>query len=126
MNVLPQVVGNMSKEEIRNFKLFINRTEKSTARKDEILFNTMRQQFPDYDEEKVLKKLYGSDDKNALYRLKNRLFDDIGKSLALHYFDSTEYNIISNSILLSRLFQSKGQAPTAYYYLNKAFRKANE
>ena len=116
----------MSKEEIRNFKLFINRTEKSTERKDEILFNTIRQQFPDYNEEKVLKKLYGSEDKNALYRLKNRLFDDIGKSLSLHYFDSTEYNIILNSILLSRLFQSKGQAPTAYYYLNKAFRKANE
>ncbi|MGZ4033867.1 MAG: hypothetical protein ACXVPU_00745 [Bacteroidia bacterium] len=126
MNVLPQVIGNMSKEEIRSFKLFINRTEKSTERKDEILFNSIRQQFPDYDEEKVLKKLYGSADKNALYRLKNRLFDDIGKSLSLHYFDSTEYSIILNCILLSRLFQNKGQASTAYYYLNKAFKKASE
>jgi hypothetical protein len=126
MNILPQVIGNMSKEEIRNFKLFINRTEKSTERKDEVLFNTIRQQFPEYDEEKILKKLYDSEDKNALYRLKNRLFDDIGKSLSLHYFDSNEYTIILNSILLSRLFQSKGQAPTAYYYLNKAFKKANE
>ena len=126
MNILPQVIGNMSKEEIRNFKLFINRTEKSTERKDEILFNAIRQQFPMYDEDKVLKKLYNSEDKNALYRLKNRLFDDIGKSLSLHYFDSNEYTIILNSILLSRLFQSKGQAPTAYYYLNKAFKKANE
>ncbi|MGZ4049804.1 MAG: hypothetical protein ACXVNN_10605, partial [Bacteroidia bacterium] len=74
----------------------------------------------------VLKKLYGSADKNALYRLKNRLFDDIGKSLSLHYFDSTEYSIILNCILLSRLFQNKGQASTAYYYLNKAFKKASE
>ncbi len=126
MNILPQIIGNMSKEEIRNFKLFINRTEKSSERKDELLFNLVRKQFPDYDEEKILKKLYSSDDKNALYRLKNRLSDDIGKSLSLHYFDSNEYAVILNSILLSRLFQTKGQARTAYYYLNKAFKKANE
>lgn len=126
MNILPQVIGNMNKEEIRNFKLFINRTEKSSERKDEILFDLIRRQFPGYDEKKALKKLYATDEKNALYRLKNRLFEDIGKSLTLHYYDSTDHNIILNSILLSRLFQSKGQAPTAYYYLNKAFRKANE
>lgn len=126
MNILPEVIGNMNKEEIRNFKLFINRTEKATERKDELLFDSIRKQFPEYDEDKILKKLYDSDDKNALYRLKNRLFDDIGKSLTLHYYDATEYNIILNYLFLSRLFQIKGQAPTAYYYLNKAFRKANE
>ena len=126
MNILPEVIGNMNKEEIRNFKLFINRTEKATERKDEILFDFIRKQFPQYDEDKILKKLYNSEDKNALYRLKNRLFEDIGKSLTLHYYDANEYNIILNYLFLSRLFQNKGQAPTAYYYLNKAFRKANE
>ncbi len=126
MNILPEVIGNMNKEEIRNFKLFINRTEKATERKDEVLFDFIRKQYPGYDEDKILKKLYQGEDKNALYRLKNRLFEDIGKSLTLHYYDSNEYNIILNLLLLSRLFQSKGQAPTAYYYLNKAFRKANE
>lgn len=126
MNILPEVIGNMNKEEIRNFKLFINRTEKATERKDELLFDAIRKQFPKYDEDKILKKLYNSEDKNALYRLKNRLFEDIGKSLTLHYYDANEYNVILNYLFLSRLFQSKGQAPTAYYYLNKAFRKANE
>jgi len=126
MNILPQVIGTMNKEEIRHFKLFIYRTEKSTERKDELLFDGIRKQFPEYDEEKILKKLYSSEDKNALYRLKNRLFEDIGKSLSLHYSDSSEYNIIINCLLLSRLFQGKGQAQIAFYYLNKAFRKANE
>ncbi|HEY0030762.1 MAG TPA: hypothetical protein VGC65_08385 [Bacteroidia bacterium] len=126
MNILPQVVGNMTKEEIRSFKLFINRTEKATERKDEILFDMIRKQFPDYDEEKILKKLYSTEEKNALYRLKNRLFEDIGKSMSLHYYDSNEYSIILNYLLLSRLFQAKGQAPIAFYYLTKASRKANE
>ena len=126
MNILQQIIGVMNKEEIRHFKLFIYRTEKATERKDELLFDTIRKQYPEYDEDKILKKLYHSDDKNALYRLKNRLFDDIGKSLALHYFDATEYNVILNCLLLSRLFQSKGQTSTAFYYLNKALRKAKE
>jgi hypothetical protein len=126
MNILPKVIGNMTKEEIRNFKLFLNRTEKATVRKDEQLFDFIRKQFPEYDESKILKRLYESDDKNALYRLKNRLFEDIGKSLTLHYYDATEYNIILNFLFLSRLFQNKGQTQTAFYYLTKAFRKANE
>ena len=100
MNILPEVIGNMNKEEIRNFKLFINRTEKSTERKDEQLFDMIRKQFPDYDEEKILKKLYHTEDKNALYRLKNRLFEDIGKSLTLHYYDANEYNVILNYLFL--------------------------
>lgn len=126
MNILQQVIGVMNKEEIRHFKLFLYRTQKATERKDELLFDIIRKQYPDYDEEKILKKLYQSEDKNALYRLKNRLFEDIGKSLALHHFDATEYTIILNCLLLSRLFQSKGQAATAFYYLNKAHRKASE
>ena len=126
MNILNEVIGNMNKEETRSFKLFINRTEKATERKDELLFDFIRKQYPEYDEEKILKKLYDTDDKNALYRLKNRLFDDIGKTLTLHYYDANEYNIVLNYLFLSRLFQNKGQAATAYYYLNKAFRKANE
>jgi hypothetical protein len=126
MNILPQIIGNMNKEEIRSFKLFLNRTEKAGERKDEVLFDAIRRQFPDYNEDKILKKLYGTDDKNALYRLKNRLFEDIGKSLSLHYYDSSEYNLILNNLLLSRLFQSKRQAQTAFHYLNKALRKADE
>jgi hypothetical protein len=126
MNILPQVVGMMNKEEIRHFKLFINRTEKSGERKDELLFDAIRKQYPDYDEEKILKKLYATEEKNALYRLKNRLFEDIGKSLALHYFDSSEYSVILNCLLLSRLFYGKGQTAIAFHYLNKAFRKAEE
>jgi len=126
MNILPQVIGLMNKEEIRNFKLFIHRTEKATERKDAFLFDSIRKQYPEYNEEKILKKLYESGEKNALYRLKNRLFEDIGKSLALHYFDASEYNIVLNCLLLSRLFQNKGQATVASYYLNKALRKANE
>lgn len=115
----------MNKEEIRHYKLFINRTE-IEDRKDELLFDHIKKQYPDYDENKIQKKLYSSGDKNALYRLKNRLIDDIGKSLSVQYHQSGILNIISNNLLLARLFSQKGQYKIAFHYLNKAERKAAE
>jgi hypothetical protein len=125
MKILPTIIGVMNKEEIRHYKLFINRTEKED-RKDELLFDHIRKQYPEYEEDRIQKKLYGSDDKNALYRLKNRLMEDIGKSLALNYFDDTAFNFISNHLVLARLFRQKGQHKIAFYYLNKAEKKATE
>jgi hypothetical protein len=123
MQILQNIIGVMNKEEIRHYKLFINRTEKA-GRKDELLFDHIKRQYPDYNEEKIQRKLYDSEDKNPFYRLKNRLLEDIGKSLALNYFDDTVLNFISNNLLLSRLFRQKGQFKIAFYYLNKAERKA--
>lgn len=56
MQILQNIIGTLNKEEIRYYKLFINRTEKS-ERKDEILFDQIKKQFPEYDEEKINKKL---------------------------------------------------------------------
>jgi hypothetical protein len=126
MDILQNIIGGMSKEEIRNFKLYIYRTEKAGERKDELLFDFIKKNSNDYDEDKILKKLYDTSDKNALYRLKNRLLDDLGKSLLLHHADNSEYNMIQNYLMLSRIFQSKGQTDSAFYYLNKASKKATE
>jgi len=125
MQILQNIIGVMNKEEVRHFKLFINRTEKE-SRKDEVLFDQIRRQYPEYDEEKILRKLYQTDDKNALYRLKNRLLEDIGKSLTLNYYDDSVLNYISSNLALARLFRRKGQFKIAFYYLNKAEKKATE
>lgn len=124
MNILQNIIGTMSKEEIRHFKLLINRTNAGANRKDALLFDHIRRSYPEYQEDKVLHKLYGSDDKNALYRLKNRLLEDIGKSIMLQYADNSEYSNVLNNIALSRFFQGKGQARIAFYYLSRAERKA--
>jgi hypothetical protein len=124
MKVLQQIIGTMNKEEIRHFKLFINRTNAADDRKDALLFDHIRKSWPEYNEEKILNKLYGEGEKNALYRLKNRLLEDLGKSLALQYFDDNEYNYVLNNIALSRFFQGKGQARIAFHYLAKAEKQA--
>jgi hypothetical protein len=125
MQILQNIIGVMNKEEIRHFKLFINRTEKE-SRKDELLFDYIRQNYPEYNEQKIQNKLYSSNDKNALYRLKNRLLEDIGKSLSLNYYDTSVLNYISGNLALARLFRQKGQFKIAFYYLRKAEKKATE
>ncbi|TND10662.1 MAG: hypothetical protein FD123_304 [Bacteroidetes bacterium] len=126
MKILQNIIGMMNKEEVRHLKLFMGRTNSGSDRKDADLFDFIRKYYPEYDEEKIQKRLYGSKDKNALYRLKNRLLDDLGKSLSLQYYDDNDFNLVVNSLVLSRLFQAKTQPRIALHYLAKAEKKAQE
>lgn len=124
MKTLQQIIGLMNKEEVRHLKLFMSRTNDTDDRKDVDLFDYIRQHTEDYDESRIQTKLYGDRDKNALYRLKNRLLDDIGKSLALQYIDDNDFNGVVHQLVLARLFLSKSQSGVALYYLQKAEKKA--
>jgi hypothetical protein len=124
MNILQQIIAAMNKEEVRHLKLFMSRTNATSDRKDIELFDYIRQRPEDYDETKIQAKLYGTSDKNALYRLKNRLLEDIGKSLTLQYSDESDFNHISVALQLARHFISNSQFQIALYFLGKAEKKA--
>ncbi len=126
MNILPNIVVSLNKEEIRNFKLFINRTNSNKNRKDENLFDLIKNSYPDkYDEDKLFKKLYGDEnDKNSFYRLKNRLLEDIGISLSQFYFNETDLHYILNHYLLCKSFSLKNEWQSAKFYITKAEKKA--
>ncbi|HXC03854.1 MAG TPA: hypothetical protein VNZ86_03830, partial [Bacteroidia bacterium] len=96
MNIIQDIIGSLTKEEQRHFKLFANRTNASGSRKDLLLFDYIRNSFPDYDESSIQEKLYGKGDKNSLYRLKNRLLSDVQRSLTLQYFEDSDYTLILN------------------------------
>lgn len=123
MNILHQVIGLMSKEEVRHFKLYLTQTNAEASRKDIQLFDAIRKSYPDFDEEKFHRKHYGQDSKNSLYRLKNRLFEDINRSTNLLYFDFDDSVLLLHYFILSRIYQRKQQFDTAYYYLSKAEKK---
>jgi hypothetical protein len=124
MKILQQIIGTMNKEEVRHLKLFMGRTNAGEERKDIELYDYIRQHNEDYDETKIQQKLYGPRDKNALYRLKNRLLEDIGKSLALQYIDESDFNSVMHQLLLSRFFLSRSQSQIAFHYLGRAEKKA--
>ena len=123
MKILHQVIGGLSKEEVRHFKLYLTQTNNSEARKDIALFNAIRKSHTDFDETKFHKKHYSEDSKNSLYRLKNRLFEDINRSVNLLYFDFDDSVLLLHYFILSRIYQRKQNFEIAFYYLNKAEKK---
>src|SRR6185436_5465714 len=123
MKVLQQIIAMMNKEEVRHLKLFMGRTNAGEDRKDVELYDYIRQHNEEYDETKIQNKLYGSRDKNALYRLKNRLLEDVGKSLMLQYIDESDFNQVVHQLLLARFFLSKSQSQVAFHYLSRAEKK---
>ncbi|MGZ3864556.1 MAG: hypothetical protein ACXVPN_15485 [Bacteroidia bacterium] len=125
MNILPEIIGMLNKEEIRGFKLFANRTNASGGRKDILLFDHLKK-HPGEDDEKIYKKLYGQGDKNAFYRLKNRLLEDIGISLSVLHYNAGDFNYVLNNYLLAKLFIAKNKWQVAMFYMAKAEKRAKE
>jgi hypothetical protein len=120
MNELYNIISLLNREESRNLKIFLNRTNATENRKDATLFDFARKNHPNIDEDKIVAQLYNKDDKNSFYRLKNRLLSDINKSLILLHFNKTEYNSVINLMSLSQVFLQKGEYQTTANYLKKA------
>lgn len=116
--MLIELIKQINKEEARHLKLFLQRTNAHKERKDVWLFDQIRKKN-DVDENKLSAKLYG-DNKNAFYRLKNRLLEDINKSLLSQHYDTGDNNTCFQYLLLSRLFMKRNQFKIAYKYLRRA------
>ncbi|MEM6508261.1 MAG: hypothetical protein AAF644_02050, partial [Pseudomonadota bacterium] len=104
MASITDIIHIMNKEEIRQLKLFLNRTKTQHERKDVRLFDLLRKSSLSAEEDKIVKQLYGKPDRNAYYRLRNRLLEDIGKSFTLQYFNHSEHNQSLYFLALSRVF----------------------
>ena len=127
MSILNQLVSLMSKEDVRHLKLYLNRTRSNQdQRKDVELFDYIRKAGQKYDESRIFEKLYPGKDKNALYRLKNRLLEDITKSVTLQYFHQLESNQVLQLMSISRLYLHKGHFEVANHFLKKAEKKASD
>ncbi len=125
MDILPLIITSMNKEEVRFFKLF-EAGITSDDRKDLQLFNFIRANGEDYDDNKIFSKLYGQGDKNPFYRLKNRLLNDVARSLHLQHFEKEENISGMNMLALAHLFLLKNKPEIAEYFLKRAESKAQK
>jgi hypothetical protein len=119
------LVESLQKEEVRHLKLAIQKYESdSELRKDIQLFDLIRK-GTDYDDDYVHALLYPDDkSKNSFYRLRNRLMDEINKSLLTLHYNESDVNSILYNIILSRLFQQRNNFKMSYFFLRKAEKKA--
>ncbi len=123
MEILQTLIYQMAKDEVRNFKIFSQRTNNSPDRKDLLLFNYIRSNVDNYDEEKIFQKLYNGRDKNSFYRLKHRLTEDINKNTLLHNLDN-DFNTLIHLLALAKTYLFKRNYSLVLYFLNKAEKKA--
>ena len=124
MEILLQVIGLLTKEEARYFKIYLTRIATPNERKDEKLFDMMRKSGAQFDDDAAAKKLYGKSDKNAYYRLKNRLQEDVCDALALLHTDKTDANYLYRQLMLFNIFQSRNNLKLSMYFLKRAEKKA--
>jgi hypothetical protein len=120
MDVLNQMVNILNKEEVRYFKLYAHRQQSNEERKDILLFDLIRKSSAETNDEKLHKKLYGNGDKNSFYRLKNRLIDDINKSLSMQHYNDNELLFIYHLMSLVRIYTGKSEFQLAFHFLKKA------
>lgn len=120
MNILQQVVLGLNKEQIRYFKLYTGRIARPDDRKDLLLFDYIRKSGKEYNEESVFNKLYQGADRNAFYRLKNRLLNDVNKSLSIQHFEDSDFIYTCHMLALFKYFSTRNSWKEAHYYLKKA------
>jgi len=123
MDLLNRMVAEMSADEIRYYKVYATRMAGYEGRKDLQLFDNVRQKKSDYDEQKVMHKISGNN-RNAFYRLKNRLINDLNDFIALHHFDAGDIHALNRDWVLFHVYLSKHQLDLAYSFLKKAEKKA--
>jgi hypothetical protein len=128
MDSLEQMIQNLKKEEIRAFKILTNRFKRADDVKIAILFDKIRSQKYDNEEEKLVAELFPDDPKNmnAYYRLKNRLKTELEKSLLNLHHNLDDKITTVNLITLSSLFTYKGQYELAFHYLRRAEKIAQQ
>jgi hypothetical protein len=123
-DILNKIIGLMTKEEQRNFKLFALRSHEEDDRKDIQLFDYIRKEGESFQDRRALRQLYGKAARpNTYHRLRNRLLQEVGKSLALLHWDKDETTAALHDLTLAMLYRKKLQFEIAEYYLGRAERR---
>jgi tetratricopeptide (TPR) repeat protein len=123
MNILFEIINSLNKEESRFYKLFAGRTNSGDVRKDMLLFDFIKQNGEEYEEQTIADELY-KDNKNSFYQLKNRLYKDLNKSMMLQHMGKEKDIFILHFVLLSRVYKRKGNVKLSFHYLKKAEKEA--
>ncbi len=118
---LTDLIVGLEQVEVRNFKVHVSRYNiKEGSKKLTLLFDEIKKNKLDEYSDDLLGKIMPKGNKNALYRLKNRLVEEVENSLVyLHRNKNEEYDIYKN-LQLFQIFLYKSDYTKSLYYLKKA------
>ncbi|MBP6722181.1 MAG: hypothetical protein KA239_07660, partial [Bacteroidia bacterium] len=129
MDVLEKVIFSLTSDEVRRFKILSNRFKSEDEKKLIILFDTIRSEKFIDEEQEIVKSLYQTNDaqtRNRYYRLRNKLLENIEKSLTFYHFKYKDSIHAYYDIQLAIMFRERGGYGLALYFLKKAEKKAKE
>ncbi len=129
MDILEKVIFSLTSDEVRRFKILSNRFKADDEKKLLVLFDLVRSEAHGDEEQEIVKELYVSNNaqtRNRYYRLRNKLLENIEKSLTFYYFKYKDSIHAYYDIQLSIMFRERGAYQLALYFLKKAEKKAKE
>lgn len=127
MDLLAKIISQMTKEEVRFFRLFVDRQDYVFSRKDKELFDLYREQGEELNERLIAENWYGKGSSmNNFYRLKNRLLALVNKSLIVQHMEEDDSMKLLYGLLIYQHHYSRKNYKVASYYLNKLERSAEK
>ncbi|WNJ21178.1 hypothetical protein [Pontibacter sp. G13] len=129
MDILERIIENLTSDEVRRFKILSNRFKADEEKKLLILFDAIRAGKFKESEEDVIKQFYGSSGakaRNSYYRLRNKLMNNLEKSLLFYHFNYKNSIESYSYIQLAVLFRERGLYRESFYNLRKAERVAEQ
>ena len=125
---LTELINSLNKEELRNFKIYISRisSQDDDDNKNLMLFDCIKNEKLDEFGEELVERIYPGGNKNAFYRLKNRLINDIEQSLLLLNRNKDPRFKVYNTIQIANIFRYKSDYEQAFKYLLKAEKAAEK
>ncbi|HHG85900.1 MAG TPA: hypothetical protein ENJ82_14225 [Bacteroidetes bacterium] len=127
MDILESIIVSLSSDEVRRFKILSNRFKADDEKKVLILFDAIRCQKYAKDDSALVKLLYAGNSpktRNRYYRLRNKLVDNIEKSLIFYHFKYKDSIHAYYDIQLAIMFRERDQFRLSLYFLKKAEKKA--
>lgn len=127
MDIVESVIFSLTSDEVRRFKILSNRFKADDEKKLIVLFDAIRSEKYADDDSVLVTELYGENTpktRNTYYRLRNKLVDNIEKSLVFYHFKYKDSIHAYYDIQLSIMFRERGNYKMALYFLKKAEKKA--
>lgn len=124
MNILQEVIQQMSKEEARTYKLYAKRVETSKDRKDLELFDYVRKQGEEYQDDDAFAQIYPTNSRNTFHRLKSRVLQEVNYSLIDQYSEKVDALKLYHILSLVEFYFRREQHEVVHWYLRKAERHA--
>ncbi len=124
MKKVEDIIRSLSEKEAKNFIFFVNRMR--TSQKESKIVQLFDAYYHETykNNEQIIRELFPGMSKNAFYRLRNRLLDEVQQSLLVQYSRMDDELNVHRMIMLARIAFNKDDYATAHTLLLEAEKKA--